>query len=159
MRGEVVGQQHRLRVLEVRPAGHRRPGMRVGLGEQRLLQVHHHPGHGAGVVAEIQPVQGGDLVVAGPPGPQLPADDEAGPVQQSAFQRGVHVLVVGVRVKLTGRHIRGEKVQRGEHLGQFGVGEQARPVQHAGMRSGPGDVVRRQHPIELRRYAQRLELG
>ena len=50
----------------------------------------------AGVVAQVEPQVGGDLVVAGPAGAQLAAE-RAEPLQQAALQRGVHVLVLDGR--------------------------------------------------------------
>ena len=90
---DMVGEEHRLGVLEVGAAGHRH--VRVGLGEadQRVLEVGDQAADDPGVVAQVHPEEGGDLVVAGPAGAQLAAEVGAEPLQQPALQRGVHVLV------------------------------------------------------------------
>ena len=93
VRQHVVGEQHRLGVLEVGTAGHR--DVRVGLGEadQRVLEVGDQTADDPGVVAQVHPEEGGDLVVAGPAGAQLAAEVGAEPLQQTALQGGVDVLV------------------------------------------------------------------
>lgn len=46
------------------------------------------------MVAQVHPEEGGDLIVAGSTGAQAAADLGAGPLDESALQRGVHVLVI-----------------------------------------------------------------
>ena len=48
-----------------------------------------------------------------------------------------------------------EAVQPGQQPVALLVGEQPRPVQHLRVRLRRGDVIRRQHPVELGRLAQR----
>ena len=72
VRGQVVGEQHRLGVLQVRAPGHRRVRMRHGLGEQRVDDVADPRADPAGCVAQPHPEERGHLVVARPAGAQLP---------------------------------------------------------------------------------------
>ncbi len=87
----------------------------------------------ARVVAEVEPQVGGDLVVARPAGAQFAAE-RAETFEQPAFERGVHVLVVGRRHELPRRAGRLEVVQRRQHAAEFVGGQQIRPGQDAGMR-------------------------
>ncbi len=74
MRQHVVGEEHRLGVLEVGAARHRDVRVRLGEADQRLLEVGDQPADDPGVVAQVHPEEGGDLVVARPAGPQLAAE-------------------------------------------------------------------------------------
>ena len=133
--------------------GRRRVDVPLGLLDQRVGQLDEPAGHAAGVVAQVQPQVGGDLVVAGPAGAQLAAE-RAEPLQQAAFERGVHVLVVDGGPELAGRAGRLQVVQRGEHAAQLVGVEQAGPGQHPGVRPGGGQVVRGQPPVELHAHRQ-----
>ncbi len=145
----VVGEEDGLGVLEVGPAGHR--DVRVGLGEadQRALEVGDQAADGAGVVAQVHPEERGDLVVPGPPGPELAAEVGAEALQQSALQGGVDVLVGDGAGEGAVGDVGFELVEPGEHPGQFVLGEQARLVEDAGVGAGAGDVVRREPPVEV----------
>ena len=72
---QVVGQQHRLGVLQVRHARHRDVAMPLGQPDRarvsRSAIALHEP---ADVVAQVQAKVGRDLVVAAAPGPQLAAE-------------------------------------------------------------------------------------
>lgn len=107
----VVREEHRLRVLEVGPAGHRHVRVALGEADQRVLEVGDQPADDPGVVAQVHPEEGGHLVVAGPAGPQLAAEVGAEPLQQAAFQRGVHVLVGHGPGEGPARHIGFELVE------------------------------------------------
>ena len=110
-----MGQQHRLGVLQVGPAGHRDAEVPLGLVGQRVGQPADQPDELARLLAQVHPDQGGDLVVAGPPGPQPAAELGAGPLEQAALQRGVHVLVVAAGRERTGYHVGVELIQPGQH--------------------------------------------
>ena len=64
----------------------------LGLVDQRGLQLGQPADDEPGMVAQVQPQVGGDLVVAAAAGPQLAAE-RAEPLEQPALKRGVHVLV------------------------------------------------------------------
>ncbi|CAO0837738.1 hypothetical protein SMICM17S_04476 [Streptomyces microflavus] len=154
-----MGEEHRLGVLEVGPAGHRH--VRVGLREadQGALEVGDQAADDPGVVAQVHPEEGGDLVVPRPAGPQLAAEVGAEALQQSALQRGVDVLVGDGSGEGAVRDIGFELVEAVLHPGQLVLGEQARLVEDAGVGAGAGDVVRREPPVEVdggRQLGQRL---
>jgi hypothetical protein len=68
VRGQVVREQHRLGVLQVRPPGHRGVRVRRGLRDERVDDVQDAGADPARGVAQPHPEQGGHLVVAGAPG-------------------------------------------------------------------------------------------
>ena len=80
----------------VRP-GIATPRCRVGLVDQGVDDVEHEAGDDPRVLAQVHPEQGGHLVVARATGAQPAADVGAGPVDEPALERRVHVLVVLVR--------------------------------------------------------------
>src|SRR5659263_187245 len=129
VRQQLVGEQHRLRVLQV---GHpRRRGVEVALGlaQQRLLQLGQPLGDPPDLVAQVEPQVGGHLVVAAATCPQLAAQG-AESLQETALQGGVHVLVLDRRPKRPVRRRGVQVVERGQHPGQLVVVEQAGLVQH-----------------------------
>jgi hypothetical protein len=152
---QVVREQYRLGVLQVRTARHHGGRVLVDLVQQRLDDVHDPGGDPPGAVAQPHPEQRGDLVVAGPAGTQLPAELGTRAFDQAPFQRGVHVLVRDDRRERAGRHVGGERVERTEHGGQLVVGQQLRAVQDPRVRTGAGDVVGREPPVEVGRQRQR----
>ena len=100
-------------------------------------------------VAQVEPQVGGDLVVAAAAGAQLAAE-RAEPLEQAALEGGVHVLVVDRRPERRRSRDRGvEVVERGEHLAELVVVEQAGAVQHPGVRPRGGQVVGREPPVEV----------
>ena len=107
--------------------------------------------------AQEHPAERGDLVVARPAGPELPAELRARALDQSAFQRAVHVLV-GFRGQVrAGGHVLVEPGQGVEHALELGVVEQPGLVQHPGVCLGAGNVVAGQPPVKVRGLAQRRE--
>src|SRR5690606_15560791 len=60
-----------------------------------------------------------------------------------------------LRPEGTGRDVVGQLVEGTQHRVELVVGEQTGLVQHPGVGAGPGDVVRRQPPVEVGRCAQR----
>ena len=129
--------------------------MALGLPDQRLDERTDLRGQRAGLAPQEHPHQGGDLVVAGPAGPQPPAEFVTHPLDQPAFQRGVDVLVRGHSRERAAGHVGGECVQAGDETGQFGVVEQPGRVQRPGVRLRTGQVVGRQPPVEVGRARQR----
>jgi len=109
------------------------------------------------VVAQVHPEQRRHLVVPRAPGPQQTTQLGTEPIQQTVLQRGVHIFVSFSRQELPGQDVLEQPVQTGQHRGQILVGQQSRAVQHLGVRLRPGNVVRRQPPVELRRLTQRRQ--
>jgi hypothetical protein len=93
-------EQHRLGVLEVGAPRHRHPEVAIGLCHKGIDDVEHEGRDRAGLVTQVHPEEGGDLVVARATGPQPAADVGAGPLDEAPLQRGVDVLVAGLRHEL-----------------------------------------------------------
>lgn len=146
-----MGEEHRLGVLEVGAAGHGH--VRVGLGEahQRVLEFGEQAAEDPGVVAQVHPEEGGDLVVAGASGAELAAEVGAEPLQQAALQGGVDVLVGDGAGERAVGDVRLQLVESGQHAGQLVLGEQSGGVQHTGVGAGARDVVRGEPPVEVDR--------
>ena len=85
-------QTDRLRVLQMGQARRGQVAARGGLVDQRGLQLRQPARDQPDVVPQVEPQVGRHLVVAAAPGPQLAAQ-RAEPLEQPAFERGVHVLV------------------------------------------------------------------
>ena len=150
---QLMAEGDRLGRLQVGQTRRGRVDVPVGLLDERVGQLDDPRGDPAGVVAQVEPQVGGDLVVAGPAGAQLAAE-RAEPLQQAAFERGVHVLVVDRGPELAGRAGRLEVVQRGQHPAQLVGVEQAGAGQHPSVRAGGGQIVRREAPVELDTHGQ-----
>ena len=115
VRQQLVGDEHRLGVLQV---GHARRGdvlVPLGEPEQRELQGRQLRHQGPDVVPQVQPQVGGDLVVAAAPGPQLAAE-RAELLEQPALEGLVHVLVGLDRRERAGGHLGGQLGERADHL-------------------------------------------
>ncbi len=151
----MVGQQDRLSGLQVRLAGH--DGVRVcgGLGGQGADNVERAGGHATYRVTQPHPKQGGHLVVSRAAGSQPTAQLGPDPVDQSTFQRGMHVFVGDQRAEAAVSDILGEAVQPDQQPVALVFGEQPGLEQHPRVRPGRGEVVRRQHPVEVGGFAQR----
>ena len=155
VRQQVMRQQDRLRGLEVGLTGHDRGGVRGGLGGQCVDDLQHAVRDTTDRVAQPHPEQRGHLVVSGPSGPQAAAEFRSDPVDQAPFECAVHVLVGDDGAEAAVGDVRAEAVQPGQQSVALFLGEQSGPKQHACMGFRRGDVVRRQHPVEVGRLAQR----
>lgn len=136
VREDVVREQDRLGVLEVRAAGHGDVGVRLGEADERVLEVGDEAADDARVVAQVHAEERGHLVVAGPARAQLAAEVDAEALKEAALQRRVDVLVGDRPDERAVRHVRFELVEAREHAGQLVLGEQARLVQHARVGAG-----------------------
>ncbi len=150
---QLVGEADRLRVLQVGHAGRGRVDVSLRLIGEGVGQFDQSAGDAPSVVAQIEPQVGGDLVVAGPTGPQFAAEG-AEAFEQAAFQSGVHVLVLDGRAELPGGARRFEVVERGEHAPEFVGVEEPGAGEHPRVRAGRGEVVGSQTPVELHAHRQ-----
>ena len=114
MREQLLGEQYRLGVLQVSHAGRGHIAAGDGLVDQGTLQLGQPARDEPGMVAQVQPQVGSDLVVAAAAGPQLAAE-RAKTLQQTAFQRRVHILVGHRRPERAVRTGPVELVERLEH--------------------------------------------
>ncbi len=138
-------------------AGHGHALVRLGLVHQRLDRGQHAAGDDPGVVAQEHPAQRGHLVVAGTAGAELAAELGSGALDESAFERTVHVLIGLCRQVGAGGDVVVQLRQGGKHALELGVVQQPGLVQHAGVRLRSGDVVAGQPPVKVRGLAQRRE--
>ncbi len=145
---QLVREQHRLGVLQVRHPGGGHACVPFGLAEQGGLQLGQPGNDHAHVVPQVQPQVRGHLVVAAPPGAQLAAEG-AEPLQQPAFQGRVHVLVGGGGAERAVAAGAVEVVQGAQHRVPFGLGQQPGAVQRPGVRAGGQQIVGGQPPVEL----------
>ena len=152
---QMVGQQDRLGVLQVGAARHRRARVLLRLPGERVDDVEHPGGDAARRVAQVHPDHGGDLVVAGAASTQLASEIFSGPLQESALQGPVDVLIRVCGDEAARRDVVVQPLQRREHTGQLVVTEQLGAVQHPGVGLGAGDVVGGELPVEVRGLAQR----
>jgi hypothetical protein len=152
---QMMCQQHRLRGLQMRLAGHDRRRMRRRLGGQRTHNLEHTVGDASDRIAQPQPKQRGHLVISRSARPQSAAEVLADPVDQAALQRAVHVLVGDQRPEATVGDVLGQTVEAREQAVTLLGCQQPGPKQHLRVGLRRGDVVRRQHPVEMRRLAQR----
>ena len=151
----MVGQQDRLRGLQVRLAGHDGARMSRGLAGQCADKVQRARGHPPERVAQPHPEQRGHLVVSRAAGPQPTTQVGPDPVDQSPLQRGVHVLVGDQRSETPVGEVLGQAVQAGQQPVALIVGQQSGVEEDLRVGLGRGDVVRRQHPVEVGGSAQR----
>ncbi len=93
VREQMVREQHRLRRLQVRLARHHGVGVRGGLVCDGVDDVEHTVADTPRRVAQPHAEQRRHLVVAGAPGAQTSADLGADPLDQTALECAVHVLV------------------------------------------------------------------
>ncbi len=156
---QVVGQQHRLGVLQVRAAGHDGIGMRVGLRREGLDERAHVARDDASVVAQVQPHERGDLVVAAATRAQAAAELGAHRLDERRLEGTMHVFIVGPRLQTAVCPARLDLVEALEHPHQFVVGEVAGRGEGASVRPRAPDVVAAQLPVEVRRAAEPLQLG
>ncbi len=89
------------------------------------------------------------------PGKANTAQVLAYPVDQSALQRTVHILVGDQRSKAAVGDIGGQAVQADQQAVALLRCQQPGPEQYPRVCLGRGDVIGRQHPVEMGRLAQR----
>ena len=130
VREQLVREQHRLRVLGwVRPGPCRFGEMPLRLIHQRGLQLGQPGGDPPGLVAQVQPQVGRDLVVPAPPGPQLAAE-RADPLEQPALSAVCTSSSADRRPECAAPAVPLRLIDRPEQPGKLAVIEQPGPVQH-----------------------------
>ena len=144
-----MGEQNRLRGLEVGFARHH--GLRVGvrLADQCVHHVQHAVRDRSDRIPQPHPEQRGHLVISRPSGAQAATNLGPNTLDQTALECTVHVLVGLGGYERTGVDVRREPVEPVEHRVEVGPGEQARTMKHARVRLRRPDVVRRQLPVKV----------
>ena len=155
VREQMVGQQDRLSGLQMRLARHDGARVSRGLVGQCADEVQRARGHTPERVAQPHPKQRGHLVISRPACPQPTAQVGPDPIDQSPLQRGVHVLVGDQRGEAPVGDVLGQAVQTGQQPVALILGQQPGVEQHQSVGLGRGDVVRRQHPVEVGGPTQR----
>ena len=130
---QVVGQQHRLRLLEVRVARQVRLADIVGAGRQRRLQAADETRQFGQLPPDPEPKVGGDLVVATPPRVE-PGAGVAGQLGDPPLDRRVDVLVGRDEGERAVTHLQLDGVEGGQHCGRVVRVEQADAGQHPDVR-------------------------
>ena len=133
---QVVGQQHRLRPLQVRVAGQVHVGRVGGPLGQRLLQRHDVVGHAHEGAPAPQAQVGRHLVVAAAPGVQL-GPDVAGQLGDPALDGRVDVLVAGGVDEHAGGELLLDQIERIDERAHLAVAQDpdlAQPL-HVGPRA------------------------
>ena len=153
---QMVGQQDRLRGLQVRLAGHDRRRVGGGLGRpapRRRRARRRRPG---------APRRAATSGTAWPPGrfatgPPAAGHRGRGPTRSISPRSSAACTSSSVTSgrKLPSATSSAEAVQPGQQPVALLFGQQPGPKQHPGVRLGRGDVVGRQHPVEVGRLAQR----
>ena len=148
-------QQDGLSGLQVRLAGH--DGVRVctRLSGQRLDDVEHTRCDRAHRSTQPHAEQGGDLVVSRPASAQPATEFGSDAFDQPTLECAVYVLVGLCRLEGSVSDITRKLAEAGKHGSQIVVGEQTGTVQYTRMGLRRLDVERCEHPVELRRLAQR----
>ena len=154
VRQQVVAEQHRLGMLEMGAARHRHTEVAIRLREKGIDGIEHATGEVVGLLAEVHPEQGRDLVIAGAARAQTSADMGAGALDQAPLQGGVHVLVVLGGSEGAGDDICFELVQAGQHRRECVVVEEASGREDLRVGTAARDVVARQAPVEVGRLRQ-----
>ena len=134
---EVMGEQHRLRRLDVGRPGQHRGALALGERDERPLEVEQRAVQSVDRPAEPQPKVGGDLVVARAAGVQL-AGDGSDPVGQRRLEVEVDVLERGVPLDRAGRDGLRQAGQAADQLVDLVVGQESRTRRARGRgRSSP----------------------
>ena len=143
----MVGQQHRLGPLEMGIA--RQVGVACVDGplNQLLLEGDHVGSDGGQLPLGEQAQVCGHLIVAAATGVEL-GPGGSGQLGDPALDGGVDVLVAGREIELTGGQFLLGLVERGQHLVNLGIGEQADAAQHPDVGPRPGNVVGCQPHVE-----------
>jgi hypothetical protein len=153
---QVVGQQHRLGLLEVRVARQVRPTGVVGPGSQGGLQAAHEGRQLGQLPPDPQPQVGGDLVVAAPASVE-PGASVAGDLGDPPLDGGVDVLVRGGELEGAAGHLGLDGVEGVEHRCGVGLVEQPDPGQHPDVSPGAGDVLPEHPLVERQAVVEGLE--
>ncbi len=117
MREQVVAHEDGLGVLEVRAPRHDCLPCTLGLRDESIDDVEQLPTDDARLIPKVHANECGDLVIARASRADLAAECCTSTLKESAFERGVDVLIIGPRCKDAGNHFVVEMLECIEHLG------------------------------------------
>jgi hypothetical protein len=138
-------------------ARHDRIGIFFSAREQRPLQPDQARLNGVHGIAHPNTEIRRDLIIARPAGPKPATDICPDPVDESAFQCAVHILVSDDGCKTTVGDIRTQAVQPGQQRVTLFIGQKAGFMQHLRVRLRGDDVIGCQHPVEVGGATQRYQ--
>jgi hypothetical protein len=154
----MVAEGHRLGRLQVGVAGHQHVGMRLGLVDQRALQVHDRGVDRVDRASEPQPEIGHHLVVAAACGVQ-----PAGRLAHQFLEAGLHIHVDVLELGLEGEAAVGDlaldRAEPVEDRVAIGLRDDPARRQHLGMRLRAADILRRETPVDVDRGVDFLHDG
>jgi hypothetical protein len=155
---QVMAEVDRLSALQVGVAGHRPVGVRFGLAEEALHRPPAELDRPQRVRLDDHRHVGGDLVVAGTTGVELPGE-RPDLLAEQALDRHMDVLVGGLELEPVLGHAGADAVEALLDPGQLIGVEDADPAEAAGVGLRLVDVVRRQPGIEGERPVEPPEAG
>ena len=150
---EVMGEEDRLGPLQVRVAGHGDPEVLFRPADQRGLDFPEPPVHPPDHVPKVEPLVERDLVVSRAAGVKLPRD---GPdfLREPLLDVRVDVFEVGPERERPGGQLLAHVIQPPENLGQFLLGQEASPLEGAGPRPAPLQIVGPEPAVECERSGE-----
>ena len=154
----MVRECHRLGMLQMRAAGH--DGVLVGFGlrDDRVDDAQDVAGDRARVIEQIHAHECRDLVVAAAAGAELAAELGTDDRDERLFEGTVHVFVGRTGAQCSVGDAARQHVEALVHGTLLLGGEIAGRGERLRVCVRTGDVIQREHPVEVRGAAQRGEL-
>jgi len=157
-RQQIVRQKNRLRLLQMRVAGHDGGDFLFGHADQLLLERIEQADQPVRLVAQVQPNIQRDLIVAAARGMQFCARVSGAP-DQLFFNGHVNVFVGGVENKTTLFHIGPDAFQPADDRLRVCAGNDARISQHRRMGNRTFNVMTIQAAVNMKGAGKALHAG